>query len=165
MPVAYCCRVKRIALSAVLCYLAAVGTAAAAGEGRVVVQQGIAGLRLGMTQSQVKAKVGLPARVERGRNELGPYTTYRYRTYSVTFFAGPRATQIETRSPRERTARGIGVGSTRAAVRANVAGVRCLIEFGYDHCYVGVWKPGRKITDFAIENGRVARVSIGYVID
>lgn len=162
---AYSGHVKWVSISAVGCAVVMSGTALAVGEGRFVVQQGIAGLRLGMTQAQVKAKVGLPRKVERGSSEIGPSTTYHYRTYSVTFFAGPNATQMDTLSPKERTLRGIGVGSTRAEVRAKVAGVRCLKEFGYDHCYVGVWKPGGKITDFSIKDGRVARVSIGYIID
>lgn len=153
------------ALAATCTLLAAATASGAPGDGRIVPQQGIAGLRLGMTQAQVKAKVGLPRRVERGANEIGSYSTYLYRTYTVTFFAGPRATQIETRSPQERTAGGIGVGSTRAAVKAGVRGVRCVVEFEYDHCYVGTWKPGRTITDFALRSGRVWRVAIGYVID
>ena len=152
-----------VAATAVL--LAGAGAAGAVGEGRIVVQQGIAGLRLGMTQAQVKAKVGLPGKVERGRNEIGRYTTYRYRTYAVTFFGGADVTQLDTLSPRERTAAGIGVGSTKAQVAAKVPGVKCLEEYGYDHCYVGTWTPGATISDFSIRSGRVSRVSIGYVID
>ena len=72
---------------------------------------------------------------------------------------------METRSANERTSVGIGVGSTRAQVKARVPAVRCLKEFGYDHCYVGAWKPGRVITDFALAGGKVTRVTIGYVID
>jgi hypothetical protein len=154
-----------IAAFAVCALLAAAGASGAAGDGRVVPQQGIAGLRLGMTKAQVRATVGLPRKVERGTTELGPYRTSHYRTYTVTFFGGTRVTQLETRSPRERTAGGIGVGSTRAAVKAGVRGVRCVVEFEYDHCYVGTWKPGRTITDFALRSGRVWRVTIGYVID
>jgi len=146
------------------CCLLLTATAAATGS-RIVPQQGIAGLRLGMTEAQVKAKVGPPGKVERGRTEIGPYTTYRYPTHTVTFFAGPEVTQMRTVSPKERTTSGIGVGSTRSAVRAKVRGVKCLVEFGYDHCYVGIWTPGRTITDFSIHKGRVARITIGYVID
>lgn len=153
------------ALAAFSSAVVLVPSAGAAGEGRIVPQGGIAGLRPGMTQLQVKAKVGLPRRVERGSNEIGSFTTYRYRTYSVTFFGGRQVTQMETRSPEERTAGGIGVGSTRAQVKAHVPAVRCLKEFGYDHCYVGTWKPGRVITDFALAAGKVTRVTIGYVID
>lgn len=139
-------------------------TAASAGGG-IVPQQGIAGLRLGMTEYQVKARVGAPGRVERGKTEIGAYTTYRYPTHTVTFFAGARVTQMRTVSPKERTVNGIGVGSLQGAVGAKVPGAKCLIEFGYNHCYVGTWKPGRTITDFSIQRGRVARITIGYVID
>lgn len=38
-------------------------------------------------------------------------------------------------------------------------------QSSYRHCYVGTWMPGKKVSDFAIRNGRVTRVSIGYVID
>jgi hypothetical protein len=135
------------------------------GEGRVVVQKGIAGVRLGMTPVQVKTKVGLPRKVERGSSDSGSYVTYRYRTYSVTFFGGRRVTQMTTLSPDERTAAGIGVGSTRADVADSVPRTRCLRELSYDHCYVGVWKPGDVVTDFTLRNGRVARISIGYIVD
>jgi hypothetical protein len=149
----------------ILLAAALLGGPTAVGDGRLVPQRGIAGLRLGMTQAQVKATVGLPRRVQRGRNEIGRYTTYEYRTYKVTFFGGSRVTSFETRSPRERTARGIGVGSTRAQVAARVGGVRCVRELGYAHCYVGRWAPGRTVTDFALRDGRVSRVTVGYVID
>jgi hypothetical protein len=157
-------RATTFALTAAAFCSSALG-AGAAGEARVVPQQGIAGLRLEMSQGAVKRAVGLPRRVERGRNDIGRYTTYSYRTYSVTFFGGPNVTSMQTSSPKERTVRGIGVGSTRAAVAARVAGAHCVRESGYDHCYVGRWVPGRKVTDFALAQGRVARVSIGYVID
>ena len=169
-PWPYDGRVKWIALGVAGLSLVGSGLVAAAapaspGDGRVVVQKGIAGLRLGMTRTQVRARVGRPRKVERGTNEIGRYVTLRYRTYSVTFFGGPHVTQMDTRAPNERTAGGIGVGSTRAEVAATVPRVKCLTEFGYNHCYVGIWKPGKAVTDFAIKNGRVTRVSIGYVID
>jgi hypothetical protein len=155
----------RLSIVVAVASLLAVASASAAGEGRVVPQRGIAGLRLGMTQARVKATVGLPRRVEHGRNEIGTYTTYEYRTYSVTFFGGPRATGFETRSPRERTLRGVGVGSTRADVAAHVDSARCVRESGYDHCYVGRWLPGGTVTDFTLVKGRVTRIFVGYVID
>ena len=146
--------------------LASAASASAAGAGRLVVQKEIHGVRLGMTQSQVKATAGTPRKVERTTTELGSSTIYRYRTYSVTFFNGARVSQVDTQSVVERTTKGIGVGSSRAAVAAKVSGAKCVKEVGYDHCYVGTWKAGSTITDFAIgTGGRVWRVAIGYVID
>ena len=118
-----------------------------------------------MSQTTVRSTLGTPTRVERGSNEIGSYTTYRYPRVNVTFFAGRRATSVTTTSRLEQTARGVGVGSTIGRVSRRVAGVRCVREFGYRHCYVGDWAPGKVVTDFAIKNGRVSRVTVGYVID
>lgn len=149
--------------------LAVVATAAVVGAtgapAAIVPQHGIAGVRLGMSQVSVKSALGRPTKVERGANEIGPYTTYRYPRVTVTFFAGRRVTSVATTSPLERTPRGVGVGSTVGQVSSRVARVRCAREFGYRHCYVGDWSPGKVVTDFAIRNGRVARVTVGYVID
>jgi hypothetical protein len=147
------------------CALLAPGGAGALDDGRVVVQQGIAGVRPGMTQDEVKARAGLPLKVEHGRTEIGSSTTYRYRTYSVTFFGARRVTQVETVSSAERTRAGVGVGSTRSTVAGTVPRARCARENGADHCYVGIWKPGVTVTDFSMRNGRVWRITIGYVID
>ncbi len=46
---------------------------------------------------------------------------------------------MRTVSPKERTADGIGVGSLRGAVGAKVPAAKCLIEYGYNHCYVRTW--------------------------
>jgi hypothetical protein len=138
---------------------------AAGSQAAIVPQQGIGGARLGMTQNAVKAALGAPTRVRRTPNELAPTVVYTYSTVQVTFFGGSRATSIATRSAAQRTARGVGVGSTEARVIDTVRGVRCFTDSGYRHCHVGTWQPGRKVTDFTIRNGRVTRVTVGYVID
>lgn len=146
--------------SAVVLPAAATGAAV-----RIVPQKGIGGITLGMTREQVKARLGVPAKVRHGFGTFGPWTTLIYDGLVVGFTGNTTANSISTRSPAERTAQGVGVGSTIQAVAANVAGSRCLKEFGYLHCYVGRWAPGRVITDFAITAGRVTRVSVGIVID
>ena len=147
--------------------IALVGALVLAGSAQaaIVPQQGIGGARLGMTQQAVKAALGAPTAVRRGSNEIGSYLTLTYPSVQVTFFGGPKATSIVTRSSKQRTARGVGVGSTAAQVAAAVPGARCATESGYRHCYVGAWQPGRKVSDFTIRNGRVTRVTVGYVID
>jgi hypothetical protein len=84
---------------------------------------------------------------------------------TVSFQAGSRATGLRTTSRLERTARGVGVGSTEAQVKAGVAGVRCRTESGFRRCFVGRFLPGRLVTDFDIRNGRVSSVVVGYVLD
>ena len=74
-------------------------------------------------------------------------------------------TAVWTTGTKERTARGIGVGSTRAQVLLLVPGARSESQAGYVHCVVGSFEPGRRVTDFRLSNGRVTRVTVGFVID
>ena len=138
---------------------------AAGAQAAIVPQQGIGGARLGMSQKAVRAALGAPTTVRRPPNELAPTVVYTYPAVQVTFFGGFRATSVATRSAAQRTAGGVGVGSTEARVAAAVPGVRCVTDSGHRHCYVGVWQPGRKVTDFTIRKGRVTRVTVGFVID
>lgn len=131
----------------------------------IVLQQGMAGVRLDLTRAQVRAKLGPPLRVVRGTNEFGAYTEFRYRGPLRVLFQGDAgATSIETTGPRERTLRGIGVGSTEASVRAKVAGLHCRTD-GVRHCFLGRFLPGHRVTDFFIRRGKVSRIVVGYVID
>jgi hypothetical protein len=94
-----------------------------------------------------------------------PAAAPRIVVHTVNFQSGSRATSLRTSSTRERTARGVGPGSTEAQLRARVAGVRCRTESGFRHCWVGRFLPGRVVTDFRIRRGRVASVLVGYVLD
>ena len=140
--------------------LAALLLAAPAGA-VLVPQQGMAGIRLGMTQAKVRAKLGKPASVTHGSNDFGKYTELRYPGLRVTFQGNATVSAIWTGARRERTARGIGVGSTVAAVRARVPGVRC----ERSHCFVGKFLPGRRVTDFFLRKGKVSAITVGFVLD
>jgi hypothetical protein len=137
----------------------------AAADARIVPQRGIAGANLDMTQPQVRAKLGKPDKVRHPTSPIfGQYTTWFYGATSVDMFRNQdgKVFNVSTTSKAQKTATGVGVGSTAAQVKKGVKGVRCDAK----HCYVGRFDPGRKITDFILsKTGRVTRVTIGYVLD
>ncbi len=144
--------------------------AAAPASARITPQVGIGGIRLGMTVSQVRAALGAPDAVIFQRHPIiGRTRIYKYGLTYATFDGTARSAKvvsINTRSRSERTTRGVGVGTARATVASRVPKVQCKVEFGLDHCYVGRFDPGKRVTDFRIgRSGRVASVIVGYVID
>jgi hypothetical protein len=150
------------------CCAAAVAALAlpAAASALIQVDKGIAGARLGNTLAQVHAALGQPARSATGRNEFGTFRQETYKGGIVVFYQGARtASSVTTTGLGDRTAKGVGVGSTERAVRANVAGVRCETTGGFRSCHTGAFLAGRRVTDFSIRRGRVTRVTVGFVID
>lgn len=118
-----------------------------------------------MTKAQVRARLGRPARTVGGHNEFGGFVELVYPGLHVTFQGRQKVTGVSTTRRSERTASGVGVGSTEAQVRARVAGVRCRSETGLRHCFLGRFLAGRRVTDFRIRGGRVSSVTIGFVLD
>ncbi|HET6448134.1 MAG TPA: hypothetical protein VFG31_03420 [Conexibacter sp.] len=132
----------------------------------VQIDKGIAGARLGNTIAQVQAALGRPARVANGNNDFGRFRQETYAGGIVVFYQGSRTvTSIVTTGLGDRTAKGVGVGSTTAAVRANVPGVRCETTAGSRSCHTHSLTPGRRVTDFFIRSGKVVRVTVGFVVD
>ena len=138
----------------------------AAAPALVQVDKGIAGARLGNTVAQVHAALGRPARVANGSNDFGRFRQETYKGGIVVFYQGARrVSSVVTTGLGDRTAKGVGVGSPEAAVRANVPGVRCETVLGSRSCHTGRFTAGRRVTDFFIRRGRVTRVTVGIVID
>ncbi len=153
-------RLAAVGLAAT-CALALSGTAGAT----IVINRGIGGVNLGMTQAQVRAKRGKPAKVVHGKNEFGPYTEFRYPGYKIDFQQNDTVTSIVTTSAREQTPSGAGVGSTWAQVHARVPHVQCSGSPKLGECHVGSLLPGKRVTDFFFALGKVDRVVVGFVLD
>jgi hypothetical protein len=132
----------------------------------IQIDRGIAGARLNNTKAQVRAALGRPGRVIHGNNDFGSFTTFRYRgAISVTFQGDRRVSSVTAKGPGDRTARGVGVGSTEQQVEQRVAGISCETFFGTRSCHTGTFAAGTRVTDFRIRNGRVTRVTVAFVID
>lgn len=142
--------------------LALGGGLATTADAAIVLQHGIGGVRLGQTLVRVTAEKGPPVSIHKGRNEFGSFTELRYRGLTVSFQGGDRVTAVSTRSPAERTNRGIGVGSTTTQLLARHPTATCPDTF---HCVVGREEPGRTVTSFGLRRGVVRSVVVGYVID
>ena len=136
--------------------------APAAAAGLIVPGKSIRGVKLGMTQKQVRFLLGTPRKGVHGSNEFGSYTELRYATIEVSFQGETAVTNIATTSAADRTAGGIGVGSTKAAARKTFPGLRCEGRV----CSLGRFLPGARVTSFWFTSaGRVGEVSVGLVID
>ena len=138
----------------------------AAASARIVPQRGIAGANLDMTQPEIRAKLGKPDKVRHPSSPIfGQYTTWFYGLTSVDMFRNQdgKVFNVSTASKTQKTASGVGVGSTATAVKKGVKRVQCDTQ----HCWVGKFEGGNKVTDFQLSSntGRVTRVTIGYVLD
>jgi hypothetical protein len=127
----------------------------------IVPQHSIRGVAVDMRRAAVVAKLGKPQKIVHGKNELYTFTEFHYRGLKVTFAFDKNVSQVESRTPTDRTRTGLGVGSTRAALRRGVAGLRCDAV----HCYLGTFEGGSLVTDFFLTNGKVSRVVVGRVLD
>jgi len=153
----------RLSVSSVLVLTALV--LSASGSAAIVPQRSIAGVKLGMSEAKVKAQLGAPLRVRNGSNLFGHWRQLFYARVAISFQSGNTATSLSTRSALEKTASGVGVGSTLEQVRAGLQGEQCKREFGLHHCWLGRWEPGRAVTDFRFKNSRVTQVALAYVLD
>jgi hypothetical protein len=135
----------------------------------IQVQNGISGVRLNMSTARVKASLGTPAKMKHGSNPFGSFTQYLYKGgITVTFQGNMNVTAVAVTGRSDRTATGVGVGSTETQVKNGVPGVKCDAgnhPGGSRSCHVGSFKPGHRVTDFLLRHGRVSRVTVGFVID
>jgi hypothetical protein len=139
-------------------------------NGSLVPQGSIRGVKVGMTLTQVRERLGNPTSNRATRHPiLGLTRTLRYGQLTVSLdgrASTAPVTAVVTESRADRTASGLGVGSTERQLRAGLKGLKCETDLGYRTCVLGVLRPGRLVTDFSLStSGRVKRVTLGRVID
>jgi hypothetical protein len=142
---------------------------AAPAAAQIVPQKSIAGVKLKMSRAQVEEVLGEPDEVTRPDSEIfGRYTDLRFGLTHVAIFekSDQGVFAVTTTSKRQRTSRGVGIGSTQRSLQAAHPTIRCENQFGFHHCHFGRLVSGRTVTDFVFsKRGRVKRVSFGIVID
>lgn len=160
-------RMSRRALLTVAPLLGALVLPAVA-ESRIEPGRGIAGVRMDMTEEQVRAAKGEPVSSRTLPDEIrGQVRELRYPGLRIVLGVESGVTLVAATTRRERTAEGVGVGSAESTVRRRVRGVRCATELGRRACRRGRLEAGRVVTDFRIgpRTGRVREVIVARVID
>lgn len=130
---------------------------------RIVVNQSIAGINLGVSKAYVLKHFGPPAQ----KKVVSGQTLWSYfgRKLVVGVRNG-RVTEVFTQNPGQKTASGIGVGSSIAAVKSHIKGVRCqhVPNFMGQEC-ITVAKHGANewTSDFHVDNGKVSSVLVNIL--
>ncbi len=147
--------------------LAALAAAPALGAPRIVPGHRIGPVAIGAERALVEAAIGPGVVVQRTPSAHAPrnrnldrvrvaYPAWRIVATFPTDEASAIARRVTTRSPRYRTRGGIGVGSTRAAVRAAHPRAAC----SSSSCRIGARAPDAVVTRLVLVGGRVARVDL-----
>jgi len=132
----------------------------------IQVDRGIGGARLGASPAQVRTALGKPTKTTTGRNDFGPWLRLTFAGGIGVFFQGRKeVTSVQTTGLGDRTAKGVGIGSTQDDVVKNVPRVKCETVETSLTCHTRDLLPGQRVTDFRIENGKVVRVTVAIVID
>ena len=137
---------KRTALLATLFTFAIPAVA----DATIVINRGMFGVSLGDTMTQIRHTLGRPNEVD----HHGGITTWFYdaRSLSVDFSRNKRVHALLTISPSQRTASGVGAGSSETAVMRLVPGVHCSPGSQGDvDCTV---TSGHVLTDFQVTTER-----------
>ena len=120
------------------------------------INRGMEGVRIGMSQADVRARLGRPARRERGPD----FVNWRYRRPALEATFKPRVITLFTRSPFIRGRSDIGVGTHERRLRRVVSRVRCESAEGRRLCIVGGFDTGERSTVFVMRRRQVSSITI-----
>ena len=113
--------------------------------------RGMSGVVLGMTPTQVAAKLGRP---------VGKSRTRWYYPRVWVGFRGRRVVEVSTTRSTERLSNGLGVDSSEADVRSAFPQAQCAQAGAFRRCRLGTGARRSRVTDFTIGRGRVLQVTI-----
>jgi hypothetical protein len=133
--------------------LAVTGASAEAG---FRINRSMEGVRIGMSQAEVRERLGSPARRERGPD----FVNWRYRRPQMQVTFKPRVITLFTRSPFVRGRADIGVGTHERRLRRVVDGLRCQSAEGQRLCLVGGFDTGERSTVFVLRDRQVRSITI-----
>jgi hypothetical protein len=120
---------------------------------RIVVGDSVACVRPGMSRAQVREILGKPTE----RRKDGGLVTQGYRSRFVVF-DGNVAGSVGTITPRDRTALGVGVGTSERTVRRRYPAAICSGSRATRSCDIAV---NGITTSFVIDRGRVSGILVG----
>jgi hypothetical protein len=134
----------------------------------IVPQQSVDGVHLLMSEAGVRHVLGAPKSTSVLPDEIqGTIRRMDYGTTKVYLSATADGTvfSVVTTDRRQKTASGVGVGSSERAVRRGVSAIACSGPQSVRVCTVGKLLAGRRVTRFVLRKDRVARITLGFVID
>jgi hypothetical protein len=134
----------------------------------IVPQQSLAGVHLLMSRAGVEHVLGAPKSLKSIPDEIqGTVRRMDYGKTKVYLSATEDGTvfSITTTDRRQKTASGVGVGSSERAIKRGVKAVTCAGPQRLRHCTVGRLLAGQRVTSFVLTKDRVRRITLGFVID
>ena len=162
----------------ILLAAAAVSLGAAAPANAVIVpQDNIAGVKVDMTQEKVLEVLGDPLKTITRRGGPGGediITTYTYKRKGLKVNFQPNKANTHNtvtsitvyRTRKQKTAEGIGLGSTRRAVKTKLAGSKCKrLDPTYAVCWIGKSKIGEIVTSFRLnKRNKVSEIYLARIL-